>query len=85
MKYINVLVAVSVMLGVVACAGHGDYVENEKPAYWMKKYPGADQAKVNRCMAIANAEYDKKVGNTAFSVGPTLDKGIAWEKCMDGK
>jgi hypothetical protein len=82
MKYINVLVAMAVMFGVVACAGHGDYVENEKAAYWMKKYPGADQAKVNRCMAVANAEYDKSVGT---NWGPTLMKANAWEKCMENK
>jgi hypothetical protein len=46
----------------------------------MKQYANADQAKVNRCMAIANAEYDKYVG---VLWGPTLMKGNAWEKCME--
>lgn len=74
-------------LFLTACAGHGDYVQNEQPAYWMKQYASADQAKINRCMASGNAAYEKAGGtqgrgDNGFAV---LAKGTAWEKCMEGK
>ncbi len=67
---------------LTACAGHGDYVQNETPAYWMKQYASASQAKVNGCMAQGNAAYDEAVGT---NWGPTLMKGNAWEACMEAK
>lgn len=81
-----IAIAVSALF-LTACAGHGSYVENEKPAYWMKQYASADQAKVNRCYRLGDAAYDKAVsdtswGNNGFAV---LAKGNAWEACMDGK
>ena len=77
MKYlIRILIAVF----LTACAGHGSYVANEVPAYWMKQYPAASQAKINTCMEKANYAYDKYVG---LNWGPTLMKGNAWEKCME--
>lgn len=61
--------------------------ENQEPAYWMKKYPGADQDKVNRCMDIANEAYNKTVSDTSWGQNgwAVLAKGTAWEKCMEGK
>jgi len=80
-------IAILAVFFLSACAGHGDYVANEAPAYWMKQYAGAGQAKVNKCMDIANAAYDQKAGNTAFGVDgwAVLAKGNAWEACMDSK
>ncbi len=79
--FISLLIA----LFLTACAGHGDFVQNESPAYWMKQYASADQAKVNRCYRLADVEYDKKAGNTAFGADgwAVLAKGNAWEACMD--
>ncbi len=57
-----------------------------EPAYWMKSYPGADQAKVQRCLAVAEAAYEKNLkGNMDGVFWAVLHKGNAWEKCMDGK
>jgi len=56
--------------------------------YWMKQYPGADQAKVQRCLAVAEEVRNKQLtGGVMGSDVPwaTLHQGIAWEKCMDGK
>lgn len=58
-----------------------------EPAYWMKSYPGADQAKVQRCLAVAEEAYNKANtggmwGENGFAV---LAKGTAWEHCMEGK
>jgi hypothetical protein len=78
MKYLVIVFA----LFLTACAGHGSFVQNESPAYWMKQYPGASQAKINTCMEKANYAYDQAVGT---NWGPTLMKGNAWEACMDGK
>ena len=75
-------IAILAVLSLSACAGHGSYTENEKPAYWMKQYVSADQAKINRCMAEGNAAYDKAVD---LQWGPALMKGNAWEACMDSK
>lgn len=79
MKKLTLLFSILIL---TACAGHGDYVKNEQPAYWMKQYANADQAKVNRCMAQGNAAYDEAVGT---NWGPTLMKGNAWEACMEAK
>lgn len=70
---------------LTACAGHGDYVQNETPAYWMKQYASADQAKINHCMAQGNTAYDKAVGDTSWGANgwAVLAKGNAWEACMD--
>ena len=79
MKYfITLLFAVF----LTACAGHGDYVQNEQPAYWMKQYAGADQAKMNDCMRRANYAYDENVGK---GWAPNLMKANAWEACMEAK
>jgi len=78
-------IAIAAALTLTACAGHGDIVQNEVPAYWMKSYAGADQAKINRCMAAGNEAYEKMGGtqgrgDNGFAV---LAKGNAWEKCME--
>lgn len=59
--------------------------DQKEPAYWMKSYPGADPAKVQRCLAVANEAYDKANtggvwGDNGFAV---LAKGTAWEQCME--
>ena len=77
----SLLISLTAMF-LTACAGHGDYVQNESPAYWMKQYASADQAKISRCMGEANDAYDK---NVDLNWGLTLMKGNAWEACMDGK
>lgn len=58
-----------------------------EPSYWMKQYPGADQAKVQRCLAVANDAYEKAYGGAPWGQNGwgVLAKGNAWEKCMDGK
>ena len=58
-----------------------------EPSYWMKQYPGADQAKVQRCLAVANEAYEKAYGGAPWGQNGwgVLAKGNAWEKCMDGK
>ncbi len=77
------LIIASILASVLsACAGHGSFVQNEQPAYWMKQYPGASQAKINNCMEKANYAYDKAVD---LQWGPTLMKGNAWEACMESK
>ena len=79
MKKISALLAALVLS---ACAGHNSFVQNEQPAYWMKQYPGASQAKINNCMEKANYAYDQ---NVDLQWAPNLMKANAWEKCMDGK
>jgi len=57
-----------------------------EPAYWMKQYPGADQAKVQRCLAVAEeVRYKELKGGMTGVAWATLHQGNAWEKCMDGK
>ena len=57
-----------------------------EPAYWMKSYPGADQAKVDRCLIVAEEAYAKNLkGGMDGVASAVLWKGNAWEKCMDGK
>lgn len=79
------LLVTMVTMFLTACAGHGDYVQNEVPAYWMKQYASADQAKINRCMAEGNAAYDKVGGSSGMGDNgwSVLAKGNAWEKCME--
>ena len=56
-----------------------------EPHYWMKQYPGADQAKVQRCLAVAEEVRDKQLKGGMDGVAwATLHQGNAWEKCMDG-
>ena len=58
----------------------------EELAYWMKKYPGADQAKVQKCLVVAEEAYEKNLkGDMSGVAWAVLHKGNAWEKCMDGK
>ena len=57
-----------------------------EPAYWMKSYPGADQAKVQRCLVVAQDAYEKNhKGSMEGHFWAVLWKGNAWEACMDGK
>jgi len=58
-----------------------------EPAYWMKQYPGAENIKVQRCLAVANEAYEKAYGGAPWGQNGwgVLAKGNAWEKCMDGK
>lgn len=61
--------------------------DQQEPAYWMKSYPGADAAKVQACLAKAEAAYEKAGGtqgrgDNGFAV---LAKGTEWEECMEGK
>ena len=52
-----------------------------------EQYPGADQAKVQRCLAVANDAYEKAYGGAPWGQNGwgVLAKGNAWEKCMEGK
>ena len=57
-----------------------------EPAYWMKSYPGADQAKVDRCLVVAQEAYYKNLsGNMSGHFWAVVWKGNAWESCMDKK
>jgi hypothetical protein len=55
-----------------------------EPAYWMKSYPNAPQAKVDQCLIVAQEVYEKahRGGMDGHFVG-VLHKGLAWEKCME--
>lgn len=73
-----VFLAITAM-AIQACA------DMQEPAYWMKKYPGADQEKTQKCLAVAEEAYNKwdtggTRGDNGFAV---LAKGTAWEKCME--
>jgi len=75
--------AVAIILAAVAIQAAAD---QQGPFYWMKKYPDAPQAQVSRCMAIAEAAYEKAGGtqgrgDNGFAV---LAMGTAWEACMEG-
>lgn len=60
--------------------------DRQEPAYWMKKYPGADQAKVQKCLAVAEEAYEKGArGGPGVDGWAVLAKGTAWEKCMESK
>jgi len=55
-----------------------------EPSYWMKQYPGADQAKVQRCLAVAEEVRDKQLKGGMDGVAwATLHQGNAWEACME--
>ena len=57
-----------------------------EPSYWMKQYPGAENTKVQRCLAVAEEVRNKELKGGMDGVAwATLHQGIAWEKCMDGK
>lgn len=79
MKRLHILAILFAALSLQAIA------ENQEPAYWMKKYPGASQEQTNRCMDRANEAYEKAGGtqgrgDNGFAV---LAKGTEWEKCME--
>ena len=86
MKY---LIALLFVVASQAFAFDADHrVPPTEPHYWMKAYPGAEPAKVQRCLAEAQVAFYKKLtGGVMGSDVPwaVLDKGNAWEKCMDGK
>ena len=70
---------------IVAAISLQAIADQQEPAYWMKSYPNADQAKVQKCMTIATETYEKAGGSqgrgdNGFAV---LAKGTAWEACMD--
>ena len=76
--------AVAIVLAAVAIQAAAD---QQEPAYWMKSYLGADQAKVQKCLAVSDEAYEKAGGtqgrgDNGFAV---LAKGTAWEQCMEGK
>lgn len=55
-----------------------------EPAYWMKSYPAADNAKVQRCIVVAEVAYEKNLkGGMDGVFWAVLHKGTAWEACMD--
>ena len=57
-----------------------------EPAYWMKDYPNADKAKVQTCLKVADAAYEKHLAGGMDGVfWAVLWKGNAWESCMDSK
>lgn len=77
----STLVIVLAALSLQVCA------DQQEPAYWMKKYPHAPQAKVEKCLVVAEEAYN--AANTRGMWGDNgwavLAKGTAWEKCMEGK
>ena len=57
-----------------------------EPSYWMKQYPGAENTKVQRCLAVAEEVRNKELKGGMDGVAwAALHQGNAWEKCMDGK
>lgn len=55
------------------------------PAYWMKSYPGADKAKVQKCLVVSEEAYEKAHnGGPGLNGFAVLAKGNAWEACMEG-
>lgn len=57
-----------------------------EPHYWMKQYPGAENTKVQRCLAVAEGVRDKQLKGGMDGVAwATLHQGNAWEACMDAK
>ena len=61
--------------------------DQQDPHYWMKKYPNAEQTKIERCLAIADQAYENAGGtqgrgDNGFAV---LAEGTAWERCMEGE
>ena len=59
-----------------------------EPHYWMKQYPNADKAKVQKCLKVAEEVRNKELtGGVMGNDVPwaTLKQGNAWEKCMEGK
>lgn len=72
---------VSMLIAMFAAA-----VFAAEPAYWMKSYPGADQAKVQRCLAVADTAYAASLKGGMDGVSwAVLAKGTAWEHCMERK
>lgn len=63
------------------------FADQQEPAYWMKKYPHAPQAKVEKCLVVAEEAYNaaNTVGMWGDNGWAVLAKGTAWEKCMEGK
>ena len=75
--------ALAIAVGAIAIQAAAD---QQEPLYWMKKYPDAPHAQVARCMAVAEAAYEKANtggiwGDNGFAV---LAMGTAWENCMSG-
>lgn len=82
MKYLIALIALFVSQAFAFDADHR--VPPTEPHYWMKAYPGAEPAKVSRCLAEAQAVFYKQLkGNMDGVFRAVLFKGNAWEKCMD--
>ena len=74
-------IAILAVISLSACANL------DGTAYWMKAYPNASADKTQKCLALANAAYEKAytgapMGQNGWGV---LAKGEAWEKCQDGK
>lgn len=63
------------------------FADQQEPAYWMKKYPHAPQAKVEKCLVVAEEAYNaaNTVGMWGDNGWAVLAKGTAWEKCMESK
>ena len=71
---------ITLLLAMFAAVAFAD-----TPAYWMKAYPGADQAKVDRCLVVAQEAYEKNLkGGMDGHFWAVLWKGNAWQACMDG-
>ena len=78
MKRTHIIAIVLAAFAIQAAA------DQKEPSYWMKKYPGADQAKVDRCLAVADAAYEKNLkGGMDGHFWAVLWKGNAWQACMD--
>lgn len=75
---------IAIILAAISIQVLADQLE---PAYWMKKYPNADKAKVFKCLVVAEDAYERAGGtqgrgDNGFAV---LAKGTAWERCMEDK
>ena len=78
-----ILAALSLQAAAAFDADHR--VPPTEPHYWMKAYPNAEPAKVQKCLAEAQAVFYKQLkGNMDGVMTAVLWKGNAWEACMDG-
>lgn len=74
--------AVAILLAALALQAVAD---QQEPSYWMKQYPGADAAKVQKCLVVSEEAYEKAHnGGPGLNGFAVLAKGNAWEACMEG-
>lgn len=80
---------IAIILAAFSLQAAADFAADHRipptePHYWMKAYPNADPAKVQKCLAEAQAVfYEHLNGNMDGVMTAVLWKGNAWVKCME--